>query len=166
MVYPGLVPLVLNRIFAENIGEDSKNASPILSLRPGTLPRSRVCEQVWLDGELFNQADAHIVYATTEEDYRQLASTGLNGARANPASLFGRFGEQLVLREVRQSAFIPGAQFKVADVLLECAGSSTCSVKDTPGSATRDQAIIMTIYAFRIIEPGLVEPGAAITGIG
>jgi hypothetical protein len=112
--------------------------------------RSRLCEQVWLEADLFGIGDEGLIYAVVEEAY------GEGGSNAEKLLGPGRAGEQLLLRELRWERVCTGQVWYVADARLEVVRVGELVV----GAG----AAVMRAVQLKIVEDGLVEPGAVVCG--
>lgn len=117
-------------------------------LEPVPGPRSRLCEQVWLDHDLFDLRPHENLFATLEGAYQGLQWA--SGAAVCP----GACGEQLLLRDVnfqRLAALSLPVRLSMADCLLEL-----CAIHQALAAA------FFPILELRLLEAGLTEPSAPV----
>lgn len=146
LVFPGPVRLDLERLRQEGA------AATLAEL----CARSRLCEHVWLDEDLFEVTPAHSLFATSEEAYQAAATAGT--ADRATALFPGCLGEQFLLRDVDLALFSqisPPARMRLADCELEFRGIHQGFVGG-----------VFPIFEFRLLEGGLAEPGAALHLMG
>ncbi len=107
----------------------------------GESGRSRVCEIVWLDAELFGGADPLELVAVTEESYTHLSDK--LGQEVAP----GLLGENLVLREMNFALLSLGDKFSIGDAKVQVVSVDENTVR------------------FLLLEEGLVEPGSPVARV-
>jgi len=149
-VFPGPV------LLSPQLLHTGKLQSGDLLVRSG---RSRLCEQVWLDGDLFDQSANDALYATAEEDWRLLTASvesGMPHLRTATVPGPGALGEQLLLRNLNCPALSAGLQFTMADARLRLLRVLPLQLPSGKN---------FCIYEFQLLDPGLVEPGAALLSL-
>lgn len=104
----------------------------------GESERSRVCEVVWLDAELFGAMEPVELVGVSEESYASL------GARLGQTVEPGFIGEQLVFRELDFEALRLGDKLKIGDAVVQVSSVDENSVR------------------LLLLEEGLVEPGSPV----
>lgn len=117
--------------------------------------QSRLCEQVWLEPDLFESDSIVVLF---EEFLPTL--TALFGRPISP----GDMGEQMVVRGIDPSLFTVGARVTIGDAVFQVASGPTLKIAGgTSDIYPKEMPATLPACRLIFIEEGLVEPGSPLS---